>query len=176
MKGPGHIFSYTPRVMYKVEQSSMILAAENWKLANMHQGCSATQLCLILCDHMDCSMIDFPALRYLPEFAQVHVHWHWVSDGIQPSHPLMPSPASAVSLPRHQALISSESAVHIRWPEYWSFSFSISPPKEYSGLISLNIDWFDLLAVQGILRTLLQHHSLKASILWHSPSFTVQIS
>ena len=74
MKGQGHIFSYTPRVMYKVEQSSMILVAEDWKLANMHPCCSATQLCLILCDHMDCSMIDFPALRYLPEFAQVRVH------------------------------------------------------------------------------------------------------
>ena len=71
---------------------------------------------------------------------------------------------------------SSESTVSIRWPEYWSFSFGISPSSEYSGLISLKIDWFDLLAVQGTLRSLLQHHSLKASILWHSAFFTVQLS
>ena len=69
---------------------------------------------------------------------------------------------------------SSESSVHIRWPKYWSFSFSISPFNEYLGLISLKIDWFDLFAVQGTLRSLLQHHSLKASVLWHSAFFMVQ--
>ena len=71
---------------------------------------------------------------------------------------------------------SNESAVRIKWPKYWSFSFSISASNEYSGLISLKIDWFDLLAVQGVLRSLLQHHSLKASTLWCSASFTVQLS
>ena len=70
---------------------------------------------------------------------------------------------------------SSECALHIRWPIYWRFSFSISPSNEYSGLISLKIDWFDLLAVQGTLRCLLQHHSLKTSILWHSAFFMVQL-
>ena len=70
---------------------------------------------------------------------------------------------------------SNESSVHIRWPKYWSFSFSISPSSEYSGLISLKIDWFDLLAVQGTFRSLLQHYSSKASILWHSAFFTVQL-
>ena len=71
---------------------------------------------------------------------------------------------------------SKESALHIRWPKYWSFSFSISPSNEYSGLISFRIDWFDLLAVQGTLKSLLQHHSLKACILWRSAFFIIQLS
>ena len=73
-------------------------------------------------------------------------------------------------------VFSSESVIHIRWPKYWSFSFSISPSNEYSGLIFLRIDWLDLLAVQGTLKSLLQHHSSKASILQHSTSFIVQLS
>ena len=73
-------------------------------------------------------------------------------------------------------VFSNESALHIRWPKYWSFSFSISPSNDYSGLISFRIDWFDLLEVQGTLKSLLQHHSLKASILWGSAFFIVQLS
>ena len=73
-------------------------------------------------------------------------------------------------------VFSNESVLHIRWPKYWSFSFSISPSNEYSGLISSRIDWFDLLALQGTLKSLLQHHSLKASILWCSAFFMVQLS
>ena len=73
-------------------------------------------------------------------------------------------------------VFSNESAVHIRWPKYWSFSFSISPSSEYSGLISFRIDWFDLLAVQGTLKRLLQHHSLKVSVLWCSAFIMVQLS
>ena len=73
-------------------------------------------------------------------------------------------------------ILSSESALHIRWPKYWSFSFSISPPNEYSGLISFRIDWFGLLAVQGTLKSLLQHHSSKASILWYLAFFMIQLS
>ena len=73
-------------------------------------------------------------------------------------------------------VFSNESAVHIRWPKYWSFSFNISPSNEHLGLISFRMDWFDLLAIQGTLKSLLQHHSLKASILWHSAFFTVQLS
>ena len=73
-------------------------------------------------------------------------------------------------------VFSSESALHIKWPKYWSFSFSISPSNEYSGLISFTIDWFDLLAVQGTLKSLLQHHSSKASILQRSAFFMVQFS
>ena len=73
-------------------------------------------------------------------------------------------------------VFSNESVLHIRWPKYWSFSFNISPSNEYSGLISFRIDWFDLLAVQGTLKSLLQHHTSKASILRHSAFFTVQLS
>ena len=73
-------------------------------------------------------------------------------------------------------VFSNEAVLHIRWPEYWNFSYNISPSNAHSGLISLRMDWFDLLAVQGTLKSLLQHHSLKASILWHSPFFIVQLS
>ena len=87
-------------------------------------------------------------------------------------HPLLLLPSIFLSI----RVFSSESALCIRWPKYWSFSFSISPTNEYSGLISFRIDWFDLLSVQGCLKSLLQHHSLKASIFWCSPFFMVQLS
>ena len=116
---------------------------------------------------MNCSMPGFPVLHYLLEFAQTHVHW--VSDAIQPSHPLLPISPLAPSI----KVFSSELPC-IRWPKFWSFS--ISPSSEYSGMISFRIDWFDLLALQGTLKSLLQHHSLKASILWCSAFFMVQLS
>ena len=95
---------------------------------------------------------------------------------IQPSHPLLLSPSPpAFNLSQHR-VFSNESVLCIRWPKYWNFSFSISPPNEYSGLISFRIDWFDLLAVQGTLKSLLQHHSPKASILRCSAVFIVQLS
>ena len=120
---------------------------------------------------MEYSSPDFPVLHYLPEFTQTHVHW--VNDAIQPSHPLLsPSPALNLS---HIGVFSNESALHIRWPKYWSFSFSISLSNEYSGLIFFRIDWFDLHAVQGTLKSLLHHHSLKASILQCSALFMVQL-
>ena len=104
-------------------------------------------------------------------FAQTHDHQ--ISDAIQPSHP--PSSSSPTfNLVHSIRVFSNESALHIRWPDYWSFSISTS--KEYSGLISLRIDWFGLLAVQATLKSLLQHHSLKASILWPSAFFMVQPS
>ena len=87
-------------------------------------------------------------------------------------HPFLLPPSVFPSI----RVFSSESVLHIRWPEYWSFSFSISPSNEYSGLFSFRIDWFDLLAVQGTLKSLLQHHSSKASILWHSASLFFTIS
>ena len=87
-------------------------------------------------------------------------------------HPLYLPPSILPSI----RVFSSESALHIRWPKYWSFSFSISPSNEHSGLIFFRVDWLDLLAVQGTLKSLLQHHSSKASILWHSAFFTVQLS
>ena len=134
--------------------------------------CSVTKLYPTLCDPMDCSTPDFPVLYYLPEFTQIHVHW--VGDAIQPSHPL--SPASLVfNLSQHPGLLN-ESVLCITWPKYWSFSFSISPSNEYSGLISFMIDWFDLLAVQGTLKSLLQHHNSKASILHCSAFFLVHLS
>ena len=121
---------------------------------------------------MDCTRPGFPVLHYLLGFAEIHVHC--VSDAIQPSHPLSP-PSPVLNLSQHQSLFQWVSSLH-QWPKYWSFSFSISPSNEYSGLISLRFDWFDLLAVQGILKSLLQHHSLKASILQCSVFFMVQLS
>ena len=100
----------------------------------------------------------FPVPHHLPEFAQVHIVW--ISDAIQPSHLLLPSSHFASIFPSIR-VFSNESILRIRWPEYWSFSFGISPSKEYSGLISLRIDWFDLLAVQGILKSLLQTPQFK---------------
>ena len=117
------------------------------------------------------SMPGIPVLYHLPELAQTQVHQ--VGEAIQPSHPLsFPSPP-AFDLSQHQCAFSNESVLHNRWPEYWSFRFSISPANECSGLISFRINWFDLHAVQG---TLLQHHSSKASILRRSDFFIVQLS
>ena len=87
-------------------------------------------------------------------------------------HPLLLSLSNIPSI----RVFSNESALHIRWPKYWSFSFNISHSNEYSGLISFRMDWLDFLAVQGTLKSLLQHHSSKASILWHSAFFIVQLS
>ena len=122
---------------------------------------------------MDCSTPGLPAHHQLPEFTQSHVHW--VSDAIQPSHPLSSLSLSAFNLCSIR-VFSNESVLHIRRPKYWSFSFSISPSNEHPGLISFRMDWLDLLAVQGTLKSRLQHHSSKASILWHSAFFTVQLS
>ena len=100
---------------------------------------------------------------------------HRVSDAIQPSRPLSSPSPPAFNLSQHQ-IFSNVSVLCIRWPNYWNFSFSINPSKEYSGLISFRMDWLDLPAVQGTLKSLLQHHSLKASILWCSAFFIVQLS
>ena len=123
------------------------------------------QSCLALCDPMDSSTPGFPVCHQLPEPTQTHVHH--VGDVIQPSHPLS-SPAPPAFNPSQHQGFSNESVRHIRWPKYWSFSFSTSPSNEYSGLISFRIDWLDLLAVQETLQSLLQHHSSKASILMNS--------
>ena len=117
-----------------------------------------------------CSVPGFPVLHYLPEFAQTHVHW--VGDAIQASHPLSP-PSSTLNLFSIRAFCS-ESALHIRWLKYWIFNFNISPSKEYTELISFRTDWFDLLVVQGTLKSLPEHHSSKVSILrcptsWGAP-------
>ena len=121
---------------------------------------------------MDCSMTGFPVLHYLLEFALPHVHG--VSDAIQPSHPV--SPLLLWFSNQSIRVFSSDLALNVWWPKYFSFSFSISPSNEYSGLISCRIDWLDLLAVQGTLKSLLQLHSSKGSILQSSASFMVWLS
>ena len=120
---------------------------------------------------MNHSTPGLPVHHQHQEFTQIHVHR--VSDAIQPSHPLS-SPSPPTPIPSSIRVFSNESALCIRWPKDWSFS--ISPSNEYSGLISFRIDWFDLLAVQGTLKSLLQHHSLKASILWLLDFLMVQLS
>ena len=150
-------------------------AQGSWWAGPWKAGYHIVQLlsCVWLCDPRDCSTPDSPILHYLPEFAQACVCW--VSDAIQPSHPLSSSfPTPSVFL--SYRVFSSESALHIRWSKYWSFSFSISPLNEYSGLISFRMDWLDLLAVQGTLKSLLQHHSLKALVLPFWIFFMVQLS
>ena len=137
------------------------------------QFSSVTQSSPILCDSMNRSMPGLSVHHQRPEFTQTHVHR--VSDAIQPSHlcqPLLLPPSIFPSI----RVFSNGSVLCIRWPRYWSFSFSISPSNEYSGLIFFRIDWLYLVSVEGTLKSLLQHHSSKASILWHSAFFIVQLS
>ena len=133
------------------------------------QFSSVTQSCLTLCDPMDCSTPGLPVHHKLPEFTQTQVHW--ISDAIQPSHCLWSPSPPTINLSQHQGLFK-ESVLCIRWPQYWSFSFS--PSSEYSGLISFRMDWLDLLVVQGTPKSLPQHHSSK--ILRCSAFFILQIS
>ena len=132
---------------------------------------SVTQSCLTLCKPMDYSTPGLPVHYQLLEFTQTHVHW----ESVMPSNhlilccPLFLPPSIFPST----RVFSSESVLHIRWPKYWSFSFNIRPFNEHSGLISFGMDWLDLLAVQRTLKSLLQHHSSKASILQHSAFFIV---
>ena len=105
------------------------------------------------CDPIDCSMPGFLVHHQLPELIQIDVHR--VGDAIQLSHPLSSPSSPAFNLSQHQGLFSKESVLHIRWPKHWSFSFSLSPSNEYSGLISFRIDWLDLLVVQGTPKSLL---------------------
>ena len=139
---------------------------------NYLQFSSVAQSYLTLCHSMDYSMPGFPVYHQLLEFAQTHVHR--VSDAIQPSHPL--SRPSLPSIFPSIGVFSNGSAFHIRGPKCWSFSFSISPSNEYSGLISFRMDWLDLLAVQGTLKSLPtpQFKSINSSALsfLHSPTLT----
>ena len=137
------------------------------------QFSSVAQSCPTLCDPVNCSTPGLPVHHQLPEFTQTHVHR--VGDAIQPSHPL-PSPSFLLPIPPSIRVFSNEATLRMRWPKYWSFSFSIIPSKEIPGLISFRMDWLDLLAVQGTLKNLLQHHCSKASILRRSAFFTVQLS
>ena len=137
------------------------------------QFSSVNQSCPTLCDPMNCSTPGLPVHHHLLEFTQTYVHR--VGDAIQPSHPLS-SPFPPTPIPPSNRVFYNESTLHMRWPKYWSFSFSISPSKEHPGLISFRMDWLDLLAVQGTLKSLLQHHTSKALILQCSAFFTVQLS
>ena len=137
------------------------------------QFSSVAQSCPTLCNPMNHSTPGLPVHHQLPEFTQTHIHR--VSDAIQPSHPLL-SPSLLPPIPPSIRVFSNESTLHMGWPKYWSFSFSIIPSKEIPGRISFRMDWLDLLAVQGTLKSLLQHHSSKASILRRSAFFTVQLS
>ena len=136
--------------------------------------CSVAELCLTLCNPMNCSTPIFPVLHYLPEFAQTHIHW--ISDTIQPSHPVSPLLLLPSIFPSIR-VFSNESVLCIRWPKYWSFSFSISSYNEYSGLISFRTDSFDLLAVQGLstvfFNTTIRKHRFFSSqpVLWFNSYF-----
>ena len=137
------------------------------------QFSSVAQSCSTLCDPVDCIMPGLPVHHQNTEFTQTHVH-----KSVMPSNhvilccPLFLLPSSGPSI----RIFSNESVLRIRWPKYWSFSFSIGPSKENSGLISFRTDWLNLLAGQGTFKSLLQDHSSKASILQHSPFFIVQLS
>ena len=126
-------------------------------------------MCQTLCDPMNRSTPGLPVHHQLPEFIQTHIH---PSNHLILHCPLFLLPSIFPS----SRVFSNESALHMRWPKYWSFSFSISLSNEHPGLISFRMDWLDLLAVQGTLKSLLQHHSSRASILQHSAFFTVQLS
>ena len=128
---------------------------------------SVAQSCLTLCDPMNHSTPGLPVHHQLLEFTQTHAHQ--VDDAIQPSHPHHHRPLLLLPpIPPSMRVFSNESILRTRWPKYWSFSFGISPSNEQPGLISFRMGWLDLLAVQGTLESLLQHHSSKASILWCS--------
>ena len=168
-----YIYSLRPNILINLHWISQTSHKSAMKKEATDQFSSITQLCPTLCNPMDCSKLDFPVHHQLLELAQTHLHW--VGIDIQPSHPLS-SPLLLPLIFPSIRVFSNESVLCIRWPKYWSFSFSISPSNGYSGLISFRIDRIVLLAVQGALKSLPQHHSSKASSLWHSAFFIVQLS
>ena len=133
------------------------------------QFSSVAQLCLTLCNPMDCSMPGLPVHHQHPEFTQTH-------ESVMPSsHLILCHPPLLPSIFPSIGVFSNESALGMRWPKYWSFSFSISPSNKHPGLISFRMDWLELLVVQGTLRSLLHHHRSQTSILRHSAFFIVQL-
>ena len=134
---------------------------------------SVTQSCLTLCNPMNHSTPGLPVHHQLPEFRKLMpIELVMPSNHLILCGPLLLLP----SIPPNIRVFSNESTLHMRWPKYWSFSFSINPSNEHPGLISFQMDWLDLHAVQGTLKSLLQHHRSKASIFRHSAFFTVQLS
>ena len=133
---------------------------------------SVTQSCPTLCDAMNLSTPGLPVHHQLPEFKLMSIESVMPSSHLILCRPLLLLP----QIPPSNRVFSNESTLCKRWPKYWSFSFSIIPSKEIPGIISFRMDWLDLLAVQGTLKSLLQHYSSKASILWCSAFFTVQLS
>ena len=136
------------------------------------QFCSVIRSCPTLCDPMDCSMLGFPVHHQLLEFTLKFIESVMPSSHLILCRPLLLLPP----IPPSIRVSSNESTLCMRWPKYWSFSFSINSSKEHPGLISFRMDWLDLLAVQRTLMSLLQHHSSKASILLRSAFFRVQLS
>ena len=136
------------------------------------QFSSVSRSCPTLCNPINCSTPGLPVHHQLPEFTQTHVHW-----SVMPSNhsTVVPFSSCLQSFPASGSFQMSQFFT-IMWPKYWSFSFKSSPCNEHPGLISFRMDWLVLLAVQGTLKSLLQHHSSKASILWHSAFFRVQLS
>ena len=159
----GHLCYFCFIIMNDFSPSSIFTV---WLLSV--QFSSVAQSCLTLCDPMNHSTPGFPVHHQLPEITQTHVHW--VGDAIQPSYPLSSPSPSAPNPSQNQGLFQW---VNSWWPKYWSFSFSISPSKEHPRLISIRMLWLDLLAGQGTLKSLLQHHSSKATILQRSAFFRV---
>ena len=170
--------SFSPlSIISSVGLSKWLLICFNFPLffavVIIFQFSSVAQSCPTLCDPMNHSTPGLPVHHQLPEFTQTHVHQ--VGDAIQ--HLILCRPLLLLPpIPPSIRVFSNESTLCMRWPKYWSFSFSIGPSNEHPGLISFRMHWLDLLAVHGTLKSLLQHHSLKASILRHSAFFTVQLS
>ena len=139
----------------------------------LNQFSSVAQSCPTLCDPMDCSTpVSLSCTVSQSVLKLMSIESVMPSNHLIPCHPLLLPPSIFPNI----RVFSNESVLHIRWPKYWSFSFSISLSKEYLGLISFRIEWFDLLAVQGTLKSLFQHHSSEASILRHPAFFIVQLS
>ena len=148
--------------------SSLDYHRDNW----IHQFSSVIQLCLTLCDPVDCNIPGFPVHHQLLELAQTHVH-----QSVMPTnHLILCCPLLLPSIFPSIRVFSNESVLFIRWLKYWSFSFGITPSNEYSRLISFRINWLHLLADQGTLKSLLQHYSSEASILWRSAFFMIKLS
>ena len=164
---------FTGRLNFRFKLYALAKDSLSWIIISIHFKCSVAKLCPTLCDPMDCSTPGFPVLIISQSLLKLmSIQSVMASSHLILCRPLLLLPSIFPSIRN----ISNESVLPIRWPKYWSFSFSISPSNEYSGLISFKMDWFELLAVQGTLKSLLQQHSSKASIPGHSIFFMVQLS